>query len=106
MLPLILPTRLTKITIDAGSEGSGKSTAVKQMKIAYDGFSVEERIDYRAAIYRNLLESAQALVFTMEELSIKPVDLRTRVRHTSVHLHTLTDKSGNATGNRRTHCII
>ena len=50
------------------------------MKIGHQGgFSVEERVAYRATIYRNLLESAQAIVFTMRELSVEPVDLRTRV---------------------------
>jgi len=64
----------------AGSGESGKSTVVKQMKIIHqDGFSSEERIAYRAAIYQNLLESAQAIVFAMYKLSIEPVDARNRV---------------------------
>ena len=87
--------------IDAGSGGSGKSTAVKQMKIAHEGgFSVEERIAYRTAIYQNLLESAQSIVFTMDKLSIKPVDLRSRVCHISLCVYALTDRSGDATGSR------
>jgi len=50
------------------------------MKIAHQGgFSVEERVAYRATIYQNLLEIAQAIVLTMRELSIQPVDLQTRV---------------------------
>jgi len=50
------------------------------MKIAHQGgFPVEERVAYRAAIYQNLLESAQAIVFTMRGLSIEPVGPRTRV---------------------------
>ncbi|KAF9650225.1 G-protein alpha subunit [Thelephora ganbajun] len=58
-----------------GSGESGKSTVVKQMKIIHqDGFSVEERIAYRATIYQNLLESAQAIVFAMHKLSIEPMD--------------------------------
>lgn len=62
-----------------GSGESGKSTVVKQMKIIHqDGFSPEERIAYRAAIYQNLLESAQAIVFAMYKLSIEPVDARNR----------------------------
>jgi len=62
-----------------GSGESGKSTVVKQMKIIHqDGFSTEERIAYRAAIYQNLFESAQAIVFAMHKLSIYPVDPQNR----------------------------
>lgn len=71
------------------------------MKIIHQGgFSDEERIAYRAAIYQNLLESALAIVFTMRELSIKPVDIRTRVRNAFVPSHTPTDTSSNTIGNR------
>jgi len=50
------------------------------MKITHqDGFSIEERMVYRAAIYQNLLESAQAIVFTMHKPSIEPLDVQTRV---------------------------
>jgi len=52
------------------------------MKIIHqDGFSVDECIGYRAAIFQNLLESAQAIVFAMHKLSIEPVDPQNRVRH-------------------------
>ena len=52
------------------------------MKIIHQGgFSAEERIAYRTAIYQNLLESAQAIVFAMHKLSIEPVDSQNRVRH-------------------------
>ena len=55
------------------------------MKITHQGgFSVEERVAYRATIYQNLLESALAIVLTMRELSVEPVDLRTRVWNTFV----------------------
>ena len=68
--------------IDTGSGESGKSTVVKQMKIIHqDGFSLEERIAYRAAIYQNLLESAQSIVIAMYKLSIEPVDTQNRVSH-------------------------
>jgi len=53
---------------------------MKQMKVVHQGgFSVEERIAYRVAIYQNLLESARAIMLAMNKLSIKPVDLQTRV---------------------------
>lgn len=49
-----------------GSGESGKSTIVKQMKILHkDGFSDTERADYRIIIYRNLLESARAIINQM-----------------------------------------
>ena len=76
------PTGLREPNVNAGSGESGKSTVVKQMKIIHqDGFSVEERISYRTAIYLNLLESAQAIVFAMHKLSIEPVDIQNRVCH-------------------------
>jgi guanine nucleotide-binding protein subunit alpha len=50
------------------------------MKIIHqDGFSPEECISYRPAIYQNLLESAQAIVFAMYKLSIEPVETQNRV---------------------------
>ena len=80
-LPLVL-TKLTRAAIAPGSGESGKSTVVKQMKIIHQGgFSPEECMFYRPAIYQNLLESAQAIVFAMYKLSIKPMDPQNRVRH-------------------------
>ena len=87
----LLPARLTEVAFTTGSSGSGKSTVIKQMKIVYqDGFSVEERIAYRTTIYRNLLESAQALVSAMHNVSIEPTDAQNRVRQFTP-LHTSTD---------------
>lgn len=74
------------------------------MKIIHqDGFSVEERVAYRAAIYQNLLESAQAIVCAMHKLSIHPVDPQNRVCHHFISLHAPTDNSehlGNCRANR------
>lgn len=79
-LSLVPLTKLTRTAINPGSGESGKSTVVKQMKIIHqDGFSLEERIAYRPAIYQNLLESAQAIVFAMHKLSIKPTDAQNQV---------------------------
>jgi guanine nucleotide-binding protein G(i) subunit alpha len=81
-LSLTLLTKLTQTAINPGSGESGKSTVVKQMKIIHqDGFSPEERIAYRPAIYQNLLESAQAIIFAMYKLSIEPMDAQNRVCH-------------------------
>ena len=91
-LSLALLAKVTQTyTINTGSGESGKSTVVKQMKIIHqDGFSVEERIAYRAAIYQNLLESAQAIVSAMRKLSVEPVDAQNRVCH-FIPLHISTD---------------
>ena len=91
-LSLVLLTELTRTGINVGSGESGKSTVVKQMKIIHqDGFSPEERTAYRPAIYQNLLESAQAIVFAMCKLSIQPIDAQNRVVHLiCAALHPLT----------------
>ena len=45
-----------------GSGVSGKSTIVKQMKIIHqNGFSREKLLAYRISVYRNLVDSAQAI---------------------------------------------
>ena len=63
------------------------------MKIIHQGgFSLEERMAYRAAIYQNLLESAQAIVFAMHKLSVEPADIQNRVRRSLFTLHIPTDK--------------
>lgn len=75
------------------------------MKIIHQGgFSVEERMAFRAPIYQNLLESAQAIVFAMHKLSVEPVDTQNRVRHSHFTLHIPPDKTANATGNRGATC--
>ncbi|KAG0298855.1 Guanine nucleotide-binding protein alpha-2 subunit, partial [Linnemannia gamsii] len=56
-----------------GSGESGKSTIVKQMKVIHQGgYSREELATYRLTIYKNLVESAQALVLAMERLRLEP----------------------------------
>lgn len=73
---------LTQTLINADLSESGKSTVLKQIKFLHQGgFSPDERITYRATIYQNLLESAQAIVSAMYKLSIESVDAETRARH-------------------------
>ena len=80
VLPPTLVARLKEIVVDAGLDKSEKSAAVKQMKIIHqNGFSEAERATYRTAIYQNLLESAQVIVFTMHKLCITAADVQTRV---------------------------
>ncbi|KIJ51294.1 hypothetical protein M422DRAFT_43853 [Sphaerobolus stellatus SS14] len=51
-----------------GSGESGKSTIVKQMKILHkDGFTDDERLGFRSAIYDNLYESGQAIARQLGE---------------------------------------
>ncbi|KAJ3905859.1 heterotrimeric G-protein alpha subunit, GPA3-like protein [Lentinula edodes] len=54
-----------------GSGESGKSTIVKQMRIIHkDGFPDSERATYRSIVYRNVLDSAQAIIVAMRKLGI------------------------------------
>ncbi|KAG7091614.1 guanine nucleotide-binding protein subunit alpha [Marasmius oreades] len=54
-----------------GSGESGKSTVVKQMRIIHkDGFPDSERATYAPIVYRNVLDSAQAIIVMMRKLNI------------------------------------
>ncbi|KAK0388539.1 hypothetical protein NLU13_4782 [Sarocladium strictum] len=56
-----------------GSGESGKSTIVKQMKIIHlKGYSEEELYNYRATVFKNLVECAKAVVMAMQQLEIEP----------------------------------
>ncbi|KAI7862849.1 guanine nucleotide binding protein, alpha subunit [Spinellus fusiger] len=51
-----------------GSGESGKSTIVKQMKVIHqNGYTKEELYSWRPIVYKNLLDSAQALVTAMHK---------------------------------------
>ncbi|TFK68867.1 heterotrimeric G-protein alpha subunit, GPA3-like protein [Pluteus cervinus] len=55
-----------------GSAGSGKTTIVKQMKIIHQGgFSPGELADWRPIVYKNLLESAKAVVLYMRKVNLE-----------------------------------
>ena len=55
----------------SGSSESGKSTIVKQMKIIHqNGFNTQELLSYRPIIYKNVLDSAQAIVLAIRELNL------------------------------------
>ncbi|KDQ56215.1 hypothetical protein JAAARDRAFT_305437 [Jaapia argillacea MUCL 33604] len=55
-----------------GSGESGKSTIVKQMKILHQGgFTDDELLAFRHTIYRNLLDSAQAIVEEMRTSGVE-----------------------------------
>ncbi|CAJ0757418.1 21237_t:CDS:2 [Entrophospora sp. SA101] len=57
---------------------SGKSTIVKQMKIIHqNGYTKEELAHYRITIYKNLIDSAQAIVYAMRKFRLesrKPIN--------------------------------
>jgi guanine nucleotide-binding protein G(i) subunit alpha len=63
---------LSILTTTTGSGESGKSTIVKQMKIIHqNGFSASELAEYRPVVYKNVLDSAQAIVVYMRKIGIE-----------------------------------
>ncbi|KAG9291788.1 hypothetical protein G9A89_012073 [Geosiphon pyriformis] len=56
-----------------GSGESGKSTIVKQMKIIHqNGYTKEELALYRITVYKNLIDSAQAIVLALKKFKLEP----------------------------------
>lgn len=56
----------------AGSGESGKSTILKQMKIInQNGYTKQELFSWRIIVYRNIVESAQALSQAILDLSLE-----------------------------------
>jgi guanine nucleotide-binding protein subunit alpha len=57
---------------NAGAGESGKSTILKQMKLIYtkDGFSKNEKEEWRVIIFNNILDSLRLIVDAMEEFGI------------------------------------
>ncbi|RHZ80365.1 hypothetical protein Glove_137g33 [Diversispora epigaea] len=56
-----------------GSGESGKSTIVKQMKIIHqNGYTKDELALYRITVYKNLVDSAQAIIYAMKKLRLEP----------------------------------
>ncbi|XP_010122013.1 PREDICTED: guanine nucleotide-binding protein G(t) subunit alpha-3-like [Chlamydotis macqueenii] len=54
-----------------GAGESGKSTIVKQMKIIHkDGFTYQERMEFRPVIYSNAVQSILSIVKAMPKLGI------------------------------------
>jgi guanine nucleotide-binding protein G(i) subunit alpha len=62
-----------------GAGESGKSTIVKQMKIIHEkGYTVDECLEYRLVVYRNVVQSLTAIVRAMGHLMI-PLEKQERV---------------------------
>lgn len=58
-----------------GSGESGKSTVVKQMKIIHqNGYTKDELVLCRATVYKNVMDSAQALVMALRKFNMDPVE--------------------------------
>ncbi|PBK86639.1 guanine nucleotide binding protein, alpha subunit [Armillaria gallica] len=63
-----------------GTEESGKSTIVRQMKVLHQGgFTPQELDSYRGTVYRNVLESAQATVQAMRKIGVDCENYSNRV---------------------------
>jgi guanine nucleotide-binding protein G(i) subunit alpha len=71
--------------IITGSGESGKSTIVKQMKIIHkEGFTDAELAEYRSIVYKNVLDSAQAVIVFMRKIGQDFVGYSNRVRFPSL----------------------
>ncbi|KAF8873399.1 heterotrimeric G-protein alpha subunit, GPA3-like protein [Infundibulicybe gibba] len=58
-----------------GSEESGKSTFIKQMKITHqNGFSNTELAGFRPTVYQNLLDSMQSVIVYMRKTGLECTD--------------------------------
>ncbi|TFK68997.1 heterotrimeric G-protein alpha subunit, GPA3-like protein [Pluteus cervinus] len=63
-----------------GSGDSGKSTIVKQMKIIHQGgFSPTDLAEWRPVVYKNVLESAKAVVMYMRKVNLECQEYSNRV---------------------------
>ncbi|KAG8954816.1 Guanine nucleotide-binding protein alpha-2 subunit [Tulasnella sp. 408] len=56
----------------AGIPGSGASTLIKQMRLLYQhGYSLDQLAALRPIIYKNLVDSAKAIVMVMKKLGVE-----------------------------------
>lgn len=62
---------MRRLTSSLGTRGSGKSTILKQMKIYQDDLSTAELVDFCPTVYKNVLESAQAVVTYMRQAGLE-----------------------------------
>ncbi|KAF9457025.1 heterotrimeric G protein alpha subunit A [Collybia nuda] len=83
-----------------GSGESGKSTIVKQMKIIHqDGFSPAELAVYRPIVYKNVLDSAQAVVVYMRKVGLECTDYGNRIHCDKILDYKLDSAPGSSTSN-------
>nr|BAC20192.1 G protein alpha subunit [Helicobasidium mompa]BAC20193.1 G protein alpha subunit [Helicobasidium mompa] len=58
-----------------GSGESGKSTIVKQMKIIHqNGYTRDELVLFKATVFKNVVDSAQAIVLALRKFRMDPVE--------------------------------
>ncbi|KAG8949203.1 Guanine nucleotide-binding protein alpha-2 subunit [Tulasnella sp. 424] len=57
-----------------GTQGSGKSTIVKQMKIMVGGYTSDEMAEFRLVIYTNLVHLAKTIIWTMRKIGMDCVE--------------------------------
>lgn len=56
----------------AGAGESGKSTVLKQMKLIYSqGFSNNEKLEWKPVIFSNIVQSFQVITDAMQEMGIE-----------------------------------
>lgn len=57
---------------DLGAGESGKSTILKQMRLIYtrDGFSKNEKAEWRIIIFQNIIDGLRMIVDAMEEFDV------------------------------------
>lgn len=61
----------TDVALLLGAGESGKSTILKQMRLIYaTGFSKQEREEWRAIIFSNILGAFKIIIDAMEDLNI------------------------------------
>ena len=71
---------VAQVLVITGSGESGKSTIVKQMKIIHkEGFTDAELAEYRPIVYKNVLDSAQAVIIYMRKIGWDFVGYSNRV---------------------------
>ena len=64
--------KLIKLQIQTGAAESGKTTLLKQMRIVYkDGFPLEEKMERRTLIWRDVVDAFQTAIQMMEEKCFK-----------------------------------
>lgn len=89
LLNSLVPRLLTCLLHVIGAGESGKSTIVKQMKIIHqNGFTSEELMSYRPTIYRNTVDSAQAIVLAMRKINVDCISASNKVRLSCLCTHT------------------
>lgn len=67
---------------NTGAGESGKSTILKQMRLIYtkDGFTKNEKEEWRVIIFNNILDGLRMTVAAMEEYGIEFENEKTKVR--------------------------